>query len=239
MISRRLFAALPAKAGLLRVVAGPADGTTTSKVGSSPESSPSKQSFVTAVGSIHTSPARSGDASSSPEIKALSPIQPSANSPEQTLRKKASSYMSPTKATTQRNIETLRQETLRQSPPRLSKAVAKIDTNAAPVTAIMSPMQNTPPLAAPLSGSTLASDSPGGFQPHNITERVMEQLRTGRPPVMADSSAAPEGTASRNVSSSTASVFSPPNQISARQTRRSTISSPVVEMLAAKADLHP
>ncbi|KAK4504502.1 hypothetical protein PRZ48_005418 [Zasmidium cellare] len=202
----------------------------------SPESSPSKQSFVTAVGSIHTSPARSGDASSSPEVKVLSPIQPNGNSPEQTLRKKASSYMSPTKATTQRNIETLGQETLRQSPPRLSKAVAKIETNVAPVTAIMSPLENTPPLAAPLSGSTLASDSPGGFQPHNITERVMEQLRTGRPAAMADSSStAPEGTASRNVSSSTASVFSPPTQATTRQTRRSTIGSPVVEMLAAKA----
>ncbi|KAF2168594.1 hypothetical protein M409DRAFT_21343 [Zasmidium cellare ATCC 36951] len=202
----------------------------------SPDSSPSKQSFVTTLGSIHSSPSRSRDAPSSPETKAPSPAHSKADSPEQGLRKKTSSYMSPTKATAQRTIETLGQETIKQSPPRLSKAAAKIDTNVSPATAIMSPMENTPPLVAPLSGSTLRSGSPVGFEQLNITERVMQQLRTGRPPPLADvPDMTPAGTATRTASSSTASVFNSPIAKSGRSSRRATVGSPIAEMVAAKA----
>lgn len=189
----------------------------------SPETSPTKQSFAP------TSPSRS----QAPELSKLA-SSPKA-SPEQPLRKKTSSYMSPTKATTRRNIETLGQENVKQASPRLSKAPAKIDTNISPVKAVMSPMENTPPLSAPLSGSTVVSAS-SGFEEHNITERVMQHLMTGKPPGMRDTSAtSPEFVHRRELSSATTSVFESPVESSSQLGRRNTVGSPVSQMVVDRA----
>lgn len=199
----------------------------------SPEISPTKQSFAAASPSSRSQVI---DFSSSQEKKLVFPTTAKA-SPEQGLRKKTSSYMSPTKATTLRNIETLGQENIKQVSPRLSK---RVETHVSPVKTMTSPIEDTPPL----SGSTLASESitSSGFQPHSITDRVLQHLMTGKPSAMRDaSSATPEVFGSRAASSTNASTFGSPMPQTSNPSRRSTVSSPFDQTIAAavKADEFP
>lgn len=62
------------------------------------------------------------------EDKAIAAAGTMGTSPEKTIRKKESSYMSPTKATTQRTIATLGEETSKRVSPKIQRSPARINT---------------------------------------------------------------------------------------------------------------
>lgn len=74
---------------------------------------------------------------------------------DQTLRKKTSSFMSPTKATTQRELATLGHENIKQVSPRAQKLPPRINTALSPV-AIPVPFHT---VQEPLSPRTMSSNS--------------------------------------------------------------------------------
>lgn len=76
-----------------------------------------------------------------------------ATNAEPTLRKKTSSYMSPTKATTLRNVATLGQENIKHTSPRVKKSVTRIDTKVSPSHKAMNSANSHQPDSA-ISGTT-------------------------------------------------------------------------------------